>query len=287
MQTAYASPPLRADALGPGHLDGYAMSVTCGEAPAHDTTADDYCHAQLLSNARVARDCLAPLCDRFPGPVLDVGCGVGESVATLLAGGYDAYGVDLGNLARRWAALDRRADRFFVVDAERFSLPFEDGAFGFAYSLGVIEHVGTVDGHATRRRDYHEVRRAWMREVIRTVRPGGAVLVGCPNRNFPIDMSHALDADAGRAERWLSRAAGVTVHSPWGEYFLCGFGDLARYVEGLPVRVEPLSLRGLLQYGRVPRLARPLVRFYAERLPRALLGTGFNPWLIALVHRER
>ena len=212
---------------------------------------------------------------------------MGKSVVTLAEDGFEAYGVDLPGLTRHWAALNLPRDRFFVVHPEDFELPFEDESLDLAFSFGVLEHVGTRDGHATRAPDYHAVRRRWLREIFRVVKPGGCLLMGGPNRNCPLDFSHGLDAGASAAERWLSRRVGRSVHRPWGEYFLWGYSDFERYLKGLEFELEPLSIRGLLQFGRVPRRMRGLARLYVEHLPRPLLGTGCNPWVMALIRKGR
>jgi SAM-dependent methyltransferase len=269
-------------------IDGYGSSFHDPAllATSPDVTTEHYGHDQREKNSRITREYLEPLCERTASRVvLDVGCGVGKSVMTLLEDGYDAYGVDLAALTRHWAADACPPDRFFVVPPLELALPFEDESIDLAFSFGVLEHLGTADGGATRRADYHRIRQQWLREVFRVVRPGGYLLMGGPNRNFPFDLSHGLDAGASSSERWLSRIVGASVHRTWGEYFLWGYRDFDRYLEGLQYELTPLSIRGLLQFGRVPKALRPAVRLYVEHLPRPLLGTGFNPWVMALVRR--
>jgi len=272
----------------PRRIDGYPAMVADSDAvaAAPDTTTEEYFRDQVDANARITRDYVEPVARRTQSrAILDVGCGVGRSVASLLEDGYDAYGVDLPGLTRFWSLLDCPRDRFLVVDPDDFILPFDDDAFDLAFSFGVLEHVGTSDGHATRRPDYHAWRRRWLREIFRAVRPGGHLLMGGPNRSFPLDFSHGLDSRAGWVERWLSQAAGKSIHRTWGEYFLWGYPDFDCYLASLPFEIEALSIRGLLQYGRVPAPLRPLARFYVDHLPRRLLDTGFNPWVMALIKK--
>jgi SAM-dependent methyltransferase len=267
-------------------LDGYGSMVVSADplAGAPDSTTDTYAQAQVATNVRVTREYLEPILRRTGSrSVVDVGCGVGTSVTTLLEDGYDAFGVDLAPLTRYWRLGGAEASRFFVVDAGTLALPFEDGVLDFAVSLGAIEHVGTVDGHATRCATYHQRRRQWLREIYRVVRPGGHLLVGGPNRHFPLDFSHGLDAEASPLERSLTRLAGVSIHRTWGDYFLWGYEDVPKYLAGLEFRTEALSIDGLLQFGRVPALFRSLARLYVQQLPRPALATGLNPWVMALV----
>jgi SAM-dependent methyltransferase len=267
---------------------GYGTTITDSDLlrTAPDTTTDEYGREQQSNNVRVTREYVEPLLRRLScRSALDVGCGVGQSVLTLIEDGFDAYGVDLPGLVPHWKALDCPADRFFVVAPDLHVLPFGDGTLDLAYSFGVMEHIGTEDCHSTRRPDYHAIRRDWLREMFRTVRVGGYVLLGGPNRNFPLDFSHGLDAAATRAERWLSSKAGVSVHRTWGEYFLWGYRDIPRYLDGLSFEMTPLSIRKMLLFGRVPSAIRPLAHLYVDNLPDALQGTGFNPWVMALIRR--
>lgn len=269
-------------------VNGYRTTGSAEEAAhAPDTTSEEYAADQEQNNRRVAEVFLRPLCTRLQSHVvLDVGCGLGTSATTLTEHGFDAYGVDLAPLVPHWERVGCSRDRFFVVSDESLHLPFKDGTIDFAYSLGALEHVGTSDGHTDRRPDYHDKRRQWVQEVYRTVRPGGHILLGGPNRGFPLDFSHQLDTAASAMEKRLSRMARVSVHRPWGEYFLCNYPDVYQYLGGLEVDVTPLRIDGLLQYGRVPGPARPLAKAYVDHLPRSLLGTGFNPWVLALVKKR-
>jgi len=164
-------------------------------------------------------------------------------------------------------------------------LPFGDASLDFVFTLGVIEHVGTSNGHSDRLPDYHARREQWLREVFRVVRPGGAMLVAGPNRGFPVDVAHDLDSRASRLEGWLSRKLKISLHKTWGESFLWAYRDVHRYLRGLPYTLEPQPIAGFLACSRVPGPLRPLVRAYVDHMPRRLYGTGFNPWVMALVRK--
>lgn len=269
-------------------FDGYSTVATAEACLARspETTTAEYAEIQLETNPQKTLGFLLPILARTGSQVvLDVGCGVGAGVLTLLENGYDAYGVDGSALSAFWKKYECPRERFFIVDVADFELPFVDESVSLAYSIGVLEHVGTVDGHATRAPDYQQQRRRWIREIFRTVKRGGYLLMGGPNRCFPIDVAHGLDSRASVAERALSRLAGASVHKTWGESFLWGYSDLHRHLEGLSYEVEPLRVSGLLQYSRVPGILRPATRFYVSHLPRYLLGTGFNPWVLALIRK--
>jgi len=269
-----------------GSLDGFGMAFAPDLVVSTDTTTDLYAHEQTTTNVRKCLDYLRPILDRAGArTVLDVGCGVGVMVRTLLEHGYDAYGVDLPALVRFWREARMPTDRMFCIDAEAFTLPFVDAAFDFVYTFGVIEHVGTTDGHANRRADYHRIRHEWLREVFRVVRPGGYALIGGPNRSFPIDVAHGPDPRAARWERALSALAGATVHRVWGQGFLWSYDDIERYLCDVSHETQALSVSGYVGYSRVPVMFRPIVEAYVRYLPRRLLATGFNPWVMALVRK--
>ena len=265
-------------------IGGYGSLLASDADAAPDVTTDEYAADQEQVNVRKTVEYLLPRARAVDArSVLDVGCGVGAMVRTFLDQGYDAYGVDLPGLHRHWLRLELPFERMFVVDPGELRLPFPDGSLDFAYTLGVIEHVGTSNGHSDRLPDYRDRRKRWLREVYRVVRPGGALLVGGPNRRFPVDVAHGLDSRASGLEKWLSAKIGASVHKTWGENFLWAYQDIHGYLEGLDYRLEPQTIDGFLACSRVPAFARPLIQCYLKRLPRRLYGTGFNPWVMALI----
>ncbi len=267
-------------------IGGYGSLFAGQVEDAPDTTTDEYAANQEAANTRRVMDYLLPLVKAAGArTVLDVGCGVGAMVRTFLGLGYDAYGVDLPGLHRHWSRLGMPESQMFIVDPDRLRLPFADDSVDFTYTLGVIEHVGTSDGMADRLKGYDALRKEWLREVFRVVRPGGSMLIAGPNRRFPVDVAHGLDSRASAIEQWLSAKLKATVHKTWGENFLWSYGDVSRYLQGLPHRVEPQPIAGFLACSRVPGPVRPVVQAYIDHLPRAFLGTGFNPWVMALVHK--
>jgi SAM-dependent methyltransferase len=239
---------------------------------------------QMQTNVRKTKEFLIPVIQKLKAmTLLDVGCGVGVMGKVLLELGYDIYSVDDKDLVKYWSKLGLPKEKYFVINPCDFKLPFESNTMDLAFSFGVIEHVGTNDGHSTRAYNYIEIRKQWLQEIYRCVKPGGAILVGGPNRNFPIDVAHGLDSRASKLEKIISKYSKMTVHKPWGENFLWGYHDIQRYLDGLPHSMSALSVKDLLAYSRVPPLLRPFVKFYVKKMPTLCLNTGLNPWTLALI----
>jgi SAM-dependent methyltransferase len=127
------------------------------------------------------------------GPVLDVGCGNGYSVAEWRRRGVQAIGVDSSFYrASRWLA-ERSGSALVIADAA--SLPFRGSQFQATYSSGLIEHVGVDEQgdevyRVMARPDKHELRQQTIREMCRVTSARGSVILDFPNGMFPIDFWH-------------------------------------------------------------------------------------------------
>ncbi|MPZ15836.1 MAG: methyltransferase domain-containing protein [Chloroflexi bacterium] len=98
--------------------------------------------------------------------ILDVGCGIGTYVSRFREFSDEVYGVEIEFDRVRVAA--RKFPNVFNAAAE--GLPFRDNSFDVILLHEVIEHV---------RND-----RETVREAVRCVRPGGAVVIFAPNRLY-------------------------------------------------------------------------------------------------------
>ncbi len=94
--------------------------------------------------------------------ILDAGCGSGRNMIELARHGT-VTGVELSDTS---VAAARERNSGEVIEGSVLEMPFEDGAFDLAVSLDVIEHLQD-DVSA-------------LRELRRTVAPGGALLVTVP-----------------------------------------------------------------------------------------------------------
>lgn len=95
---------------------------------------------------------------KHAGALLDVGCGTGSLVRALLKLGYDARGVD--PFARETGLPE---PSFVAGTLER--LPWEEATFATVCAFDVLEHVEED---------------AALQEMLRVLRPGGAMLISVP-----------------------------------------------------------------------------------------------------------
>lgn len=120
----------------------------------------------------------------IPGPVLDLGCGRGESLALLRDQGIAARGVD--SSARMVALCRERGLDATEGDLFESLAAVEEGSLGAVVSFHVIEHLppGALD--------------RLVRLAYRALRPGGVLILETPNplsmvvaaRNFWLDPTH-------------------------------------------------------------------------------------------------
>lgn len=95
--------------------------------------------------------------------ILDVGCGVGQVVKILSKKGFDACGVDVSeaNIARA------KSENLNCNYYDGHHLPFDSESLNAAGSFNVLEHV--------------EEPEAFLKELVRVVKPGGRIVVSSPN----------------------------------------------------------------------------------------------------------
>lgn len=119
---------------------------------------------EVMANLRFAEQLGYPVA--AGGKILDIGCGVGDSVAVLLELGYDAYGVDVlefwgADFDSYWEEREKPhgdyVKRLHAVSLSAYKFPFVDDYFDFAFSGQVFEHVF----------NYEEV----LREIARVLKP--------------------------------------------------------------------------------------------------------------------
>lgn len=99
------------------------------------------------------------------GSVLEAGCGTGQHVATLRAGGYDATGIDYA--ADLIAQVHEVVPDLPVAAGDVLAIDCEDGVFDCYLSIGVIEHRPEGPDEA-------------LVEAFRVTRSGGYAIISVP-----------------------------------------------------------------------------------------------------------
>jgi SAM-dependent methyltransferase len=107
--------------------------------------------------------------ERIRGLILEDGCGVGMYVEKLSAFGGRVIGLEY-DLER---ATEAGVNSKEIINAAGESIPLPSSTFDLILSHEVLEHV--QDDHAA------------IREMIRVLKPGGRVVIFCPNRGYPFE----------------------------------------------------------------------------------------------------
>lgn len=107
--------------------------------------------------------------ERIKGRILENGCGVGMYAEHLTRFGGEVLGLEY-DLER---ATEARKNSLHIFNAASESVPLPISAFDLILSHEVIEHVQND--------------RAAVQEMIRTLKPGGRVVLFAPNRGYPFE----------------------------------------------------------------------------------------------------
>ncbi len=206
--------------------------------------------------------------ERVCGRVLENGCGVGMYAEKLAPHAGAVIGLEF-DFER---AAQARRHSLQILNAAGEGLPFLAGCFDLILSHEVIEHVQD-DGAA-------------VAEMARVLRPGGRMVLFCPNRGYPFETHGVFwrgQYQFGNIplvnwlpRRWRDRLAPhVKVYSR---------RDLARLFAGLPVRViEQTIIFGaydnlIAHFGGFGRVLRALLQFL-ERTPLKIFGLS-HFWVV-------
>ncbi len=206
--------------------------------------------------------------ERLRGRVLVDGCGVGTYLSRLALLSGQTIGLDI-EFPR---VQDSSAFTPLVVCGAGEYLPFETNSIDLVFSHEVLEHVQNDQ--------------AAIREIARVLKPGGRVVLFCPNRGYPFE-THGIYW-RGRyhfgniplvnylPRRWRDKLA------PHVEIYTRR--DLSRLFQGLPIRiVEKRTIFGAYDniIKRKPRLGRALrsVLQWLEKTPLQRLGLS-HFWVV-------
>jgi len=195
--------------------------------------------------------------ERISGRLLDDGCGVGTYVDHLAPHAGGVFGLDFEH-ERVVHAHQRNS---LVLCAAGEHLPFPANSFDLVLSIEVLEHV--------------QDDRLAVQEIVRTLKPGGRLVLFCPNQGYPFEthgiywrgVYHFGNIPLVNylPRRWRDRLAPhVNIYTR---------RSLARLFVGLPVRfVERRAIFGAFDnvIARAPTLGR-LVRAILQGMEKTPL----------------
>ena len=153
---------------------------------------------QAFRHARLQYYLRSAAAGALHGPVLDIGCGTGELVASIAAehGLHPVIGVDFIEPVVRAAAARHRQARFGVMALP--PLGFATGTFGLVIASEVLYYLGPDD------------RKAALAEIARVTRPGGWLLFtsAMGDAYFTAETAHALlSTEFTVTSHWIDRNA--------------------------------------------------------------------------------
>ncbi len=206
--------------------------------------------------------------DRMRGVILENGCGVGMYVEHLQSSGGRVFGLEY-DFSR---AAEARLRSDLTVCAAGEGLPYPAQSFDLVLSHEVLEHVGND--------------RQAVEEIVRTLKPGGRLVLFVPNRGYPFETHGIYWRGRYRFGNiplvnylprvWRNRLAPhVRIYTRM---------DLGRLFTGLPVTfVQRTIIFGaydnwIVRYPRLGKFLRSLLQFL-ERTPLRLLGLS-HFWVV-------
>ncbi len=206
--------------------------------------------------------------DRVRGRVMENGCGVGMYVEKLSAQDNEVIGLEF-DFER---SVEARENSAKITNAAGENLPFPNDYFDLILSHEVIEHV-------------QDDRQA-IAEMVRTLRPGGRMVVFCPNRGYPFE-THGIywrgKYKFGNIPlvNWLPRTWRDKL-APHVEVYTRR--DLLRLFNDLPVRFITRTIifgaydNIIARFGSFGRVLRTMLQFL-ERTPLKVFGLS-HYWVV-------
>ena len=199
--------------------------------------------------------------ERLQGQMLENGCGVGLYIERLQTYTGRIFGLEYD--FERAHQARQRSD--LIVSASGEQLPYPNEVFDLVLSHEVIEHV------------HDDV--AAVSEMARVLRPGGRIILFCPNRGYPFETHGIFWRGTYRfgniplvnylPQRWRDRLA-PHVRAYTGK-------DLEKLIDGLPLEIIHRSIIfGAYDniIARRPKLGRSLrgALQFLERTPLRVFG---------------
>jgi SAM-dependent methyltransferase len=129
---------------------GYEWTHFADWTASGETNFDQYFSGLDVRTLRTAR-------------VLDAGCGMGRHARMIAPHAARVIAMDFSVAIEAAARNTRTTGNVDCVQGDITALPFADGAFDYAYSLGVLHHIADTAGA--------------VKGIVRKVRPGGRVRI--------------------------------------------------------------------------------------------------------------
>lgn len=208
---------------------------------------------------------------RVKGSVLENGCGVGMYIEHLSPFAGTVIGLEY-DFER---ATEARKKSPHILNAAGESIPLPPSTFDLILSHEVIEHV--------------QDDRAAIREMIRVLRPGGCVILFCPNRGYPFE-THGIYWKGNY--RFGNKLFVNYLPRIWRDKLaphvrIYSARDLEKLFDGLPVRfIEQTVIFGaydniIARFGALGKVLRGILQFL-EKTPLKALGLS-HFWVVEKV----
>jgi len=206
--------------------------------------------------------------ERIKGLILENGCGVGMYVEHLAPFGGTVIGLEYDFERAREAHVNSP----HILNAAGEKTPLLSSTFDLILSHEVIEHV--------------QDDRAAIHEMLRVLKPGGRVIIFCPNRGYPFE-THGIYWN-GRYYfgnklfvNYLPRALRDKLAPHVRVY---STSDMQRLFDGLPVKfIERTILFGaydniIARFGSLGKILRGILQFL-EKTPLRIFGLS-HFWVV-------
>jgi len=209
--------------------------------------------------------------DRIKGNILENGCGVGMYVEHIAPFNGTVIGLEY-DFER---AAEARINSPHILNAAGEQLPLPSGTFDLILSHEVIEHV--QDDQAS------------IREMIRTLKPGGRAVIFSPNRGYPFE-THGIYRNG--KYHFGNKLFVNYLPRPWRDKLaphvrVYSIRDMQRLFDDLPVKfIERTIIFGaydniIARFGAFGKVLRGVLQFL-EKTPLKIFGLS-HFWVVEKV----
>lgn len=174
--------------------------------------------------------------------VLDAACGEGYGSYLMKTwGARSVTGVDIDASSVEKACESFKADGLSYLQHDVQTLPFEDHVFDVVVSLETLEHLDDAE--------------MFLQEIKRVLKPGGTVILSCPNDNYYYERDHTKNPFHKRTYTFYEfKALAERKLGSYVEYFLAfaldGFVNLPYERRTEPENSFPEDAFGMFHHTR-------------------------------------